>query len=376
MKISRGWVIAAVGSLLVAGLIYLVQPRSDSPEHSTNSDAANGASAAWLFTQAMGHPADQITGTFSTPDRLGVMVVFTPTSSFTADEADRTLNWVRGGGLLIYAAEEGDTELDRALGVVRLGGYISSVNETANATVDGVTSLSGADSVDPLDPTAEQVPFMRTSNGFVTGYTQRIGAGIAVVLSDPLVLCNGYLDKADNGRLLADLLGLAYPTAHVYFDEYHHGLTTSDLAPQSWVLTPWGAALLWLLVAVFVGLVLRGRRFGPLIDRPAEMARSDVEWSVAVGQLLRRSSARAVTLGLLANATERVVASRNGLSVQPRERFWNALWVRDPQVAKDLAQVENSLVAASATEGGLLDAAQQLHRIAHPVASTKTLERR
>jgi hypothetical protein len=372
MRISRGWVIAAAGSLLVAGLIYVVQPRSDSPEHSTNSDAANGASAALLFAQAMGHQANQITGTFSTPDRLGVMVVFTPTSSFTPDEADRTLSWVRGGGLLIYAAEEGDPELDRAFGVVRLGGYVSSVNEKGNATVDGVTSLTGADSVDPIDPTAEQVPFMRTSSGFVIGFTQRIGTGIAVVLSDPLVLCNGYLDKADNGRLLADLLGLADPSANVYFDEYHHGLTSSDLAPQSWVTTPWGAALLWLLVAVFVGLLLRGRRFGPLIERPAEMARSDVEWSVAVGQLLRRSSARGVTLGLLANATERGVASRNGLSVQPRERFWNALWVRDPQVAGELAQVENSLAAASATEGGMLQAAQQLHRIAHPVAPAKS----
>lgn len=329
-----------------------------------------------LFTEAMGHPTDQITGTFSTPDRLGVMVVFTPTSGFTPDEADRTLSWVRGGGLLIYAAEEGDSELDRALGVVRLGGYVASPKETANATVDGVTSLAGADSVMPLDPTAEQVPFMRTTNGYVTGYTQRIGTGIAVVLSDPVVLCNGYLEKADNGRLLADLLGLSYPDSHVYFDEYHHGLTASDLAPQSWVQTPWGAALLWLLVAVFVGLLLRGRRFGPLIERPAEIARSDVEWSVAVGQLLRRSSARAVTLGLLANATERAVASRNGLSVQPRERFWNALWVRDPQVAGDLAQVENSLPAASITEGGLLGAAQQLHRIAHPVAQKKTLEHR
>jgi hypothetical protein len=376
MRISRGWVIAAAGSLLVAGLIYVVQPRSDSPEHSTNSDAANGASAALLFAQAMGHQANQIAGTFSMPDRLGVMVVFTPTSSFTPEEADRTLSWVRDGGLLIYAAEDGDPELDRAFGVVRLGGYISSVNETGNATVGGVTSLTGADSVNPIDPTAEQVPFMRTSNGFVIGYTQRIGTGIAVVLSDPLVLCNGYLEKADNGRLLADLLGLGDPSANVYFDEYHHGLTASDLAPQTWVTTPWGAALLWLLVAVFVGLLLRGRRFGPLIERPAEMARSDVEWSVAVGQLLRRSSARAVTLGLLANATERGVASRNGLSVQPRERFWNALWVRDPQVAGELAQVENSLAAASSTEGGMLQAAQQLHRIAHPVAPAKTLEHR
>jgi hypothetical protein len=152
----------------------------------------------------------------------------------------------------------------------------------------------------------------------------------------------------------------------VVFDEYHHGLIASDFAPQAWLLTPWGAALLWLLVAVFFGLVLRGRRFGPLVGRPAEVARSDAEWSVAVGQLLRRSGARAVTLGVLANATERAVAARTGLPLQPRERFWNALWVRAPEVAGELAQVESTLPAASADEHELLKAARRLHDIAHP----------
>ncbi|HEX2647585.1 MAG TPA: DUF4350 domain-containing protein [Candidatus Dormibacteraeota bacterium] len=371
MRVSRGWVIAAIVAIVIAGVLYLLQPRSDSPEHSTNSDAANGASAALLFAQAMGHPTSQITGSFNAPEGRGALFVFTPTSSFTSDEAGRTLSFVEGGGLLVYAAEEGDQALDQALGVVRLGGYVFTDGETANPVVDGVARLSGAGQVMPLDPKPDQVPFMRAGRGFVTGYIQRIGAGTVVVIADPLLLCNGYLDKADNGRLLADLLGLAGSDAAVQFDEYHHGLAASDLAPQPWVTTPWGAALLWLLVAVFVGLLLRGRRFGPLVERPAERERSDVEWSVAVGQLLRRAGARVETLGLLASATERAVAARNGLTVQPRERFWNALWVRAPQDAADLARVEDSMHAASASDGGLLEAAQQLHRIAHPVTRKK-----
>jgi hypothetical protein len=166
--------------------------------------------------------------------------------------------------------------------------------------------------------------------------------------------------------MLADLLGMVEPSSHVAFDEYHHGLTASDFAPQAWITTPWGAGLLWLLVAVFIGLVLRGRRFGPLLERPAEVARSDAEWSVAVGQLLRRSSARGVTLGLLAGATERAVAARTGLSLQPRERFWQALWVRAPGVARQLADIETTLDGASGTEHDLMDAARKLHEIAHP----------
>jgi hypothetical protein len=372
MKGARGWVIAGLISVAVATAAYLVQPHQDSPEHSSSSDAANGASAARLFAQAMGHPTDQIGGTFSPPAPFGVMFVFTPSSPYTPDEAERTRLWVRSGGALIYASEQGDPELDRAFGVTRLGGYTGSDREIASPVVPGVTTVAGASAVMPLDPTAGQVPFLRSPNGFVVGYLERISSGVVAVLADPLVLCNGYLDKLDNGRLLADLLGLAGPSAAVLFDEYHHGLILSDFTPQAWVTTPWGAGLLWLLVAVFVGLILRGRSFGPLIPRPAEVARADVEWAVAVGQLLRRSSARAVTLGLLASATERAVATRTGIPLQPRERFWNALWVRVPGLAADLAEAENALFASAASEPELLKAAQRLHHMAHPVAEERS----
>ena len=77
MKGARGWIIAAVVAILIAGAAYLVQPQKDSPEHSSNSDAANGASAALLFAQAMGHPADQITGSFTAQPPYSMMFVFT-----------------------------------------------------------------------------------------------------------------------------------------------------------------------------------------------------------------------------------------------------------------------------------------------------------
>lgn len=363
---ARGWIIAGAVAIVIAALAYALQPHSDSPEHSSNSDAADGTSAALLFAQAMGHATSQMTDGFDVPASNSVLFVFTPTSPYTPDEADRLHTWVQGeGGVLVYASEQGDPELDRAFGVTRLGGQAFGGSYAGMPVADGVTKVSGAGTFIPLDPSATQVALLRTGDGLTAGYIQRIGTGRVVVLADPLVLCNGYLDKTDNGTLLADLIG-SDSTASVTFDEYHHGLTVSDFAPQAWLTTPWGAALLWLLLAVFFGLFMRGRRFGPVVPRPAEVARSDVEWSVAVGQLLRRSSARAVTLGLLANATERAVAARTGLPLQPRDRFWNALWVRAPETADELSRLENTLVAASATERDLLNAARKLHEIAHP----------
>jgi hypothetical protein len=367
MKNLRGWVIAFVLALLVGVVAYLGQPKQDSPEHSSGSDAANGTSAARLFAQAMGHPTNQIEGTFSPPATDGLMFVFTPTSPFTSDDAGRTSAWVRQGGVLIYASEQGDPELDRAFSVTRLNGVLSITTQTATPVLDGVNTVTGGSDAVPFSVSSSQVPILRAS-GYPLGYIQKFGAGSVVVLADPLVLCNGYIEKSDNGRMLSDLLGLVGGGASVGFDEYHHGLILSDFAPQAWVTTPWGAAILWFLVAVFVGLLLRGRRFGPLIPRPAEATRADAEWAVAVGELLRRSGARALTLGMLANASERAVAMQTGLPAQPRDRFWNALYARAPEVAAELADAERALYGSAGGDAELLSAAQRLHRIAYPPA--------
>jgi hypothetical protein len=89
---------------------------------------------------------------------------------------------------------------------------------------------------------------------------------------------------------------------------------------------------------------------------------------VAVGELLRRSGARAVTLGLLATASERAVAARTGLPLQPRERFWNALWIRAPEVAAELAEAEHALYGSAGGDAELLKAAQRLHDVAYPIS--------
>src|SRR5260370_29737705 len=112
MKSLRGWVIAFVLAVLIGGVAYLGQPKQDSPEHNSNSDAANGTSAARLFAQAMGHPTSQIEGTFTPSSQNCLMFVFTPTSPYTADDADQTASWVRQVGMRTYASGQGDASLD------------------------------------------------------------------------------------------------------------------------------------------------------------------------------------------------------------------------------------------------------------------------
>jgi hypothetical protein len=375
MKGARGWAVIIVIALAIAGIAYLVQPHKGSPEHSSNSDAADGTSAARLLAAAMGHPTDQVAGTFALPAAGSLLFVFSPTSAYTSADAEDVMRWLRSGGVLIYATEQGDPELDSALGLRREGDFVDSSSATANPVLAGVDQVAGGGVAESIFPMPNQVPVLR-SGGRTIGLIERVGAGTAVVLTDPLMLCNGYLSQADNGRFLADLLGLVDAQAPVAFDEYHHGLILSDFAPQAWISTPWGAALLWLVVAIFASLVLRGRAFGPILPRPPDVARADAEWAVAVGELLRRSGGRSATLGMLARASERAVATRTGLPLEPRERFWSALYVRAPEVANELAQAEQELRAATAGDAQLIVAAQRLHRIAFPAPTRTSKESR
>src|SRR6266508_3797031 len=219
MRGLRGWALAAGIVIAIAAVASLAQPHEDSFEHNSNSDVANGTSAALLFSEAMGHPTDQVAGDFTLPARDGLLFIFTPTSPFSTNDADRTAGWVRNGGTLVYASEDGDAELDRALAVSRYMGGVESHVQTANPILDGVTQVAGNEFAQPIRPGRLQVPILRSGDGFTIGFLERFGLGLVVVLADPLVLCNGYLEKLDNGRFLADLLGLVSDGAAVSFDE-------------------------------------------------------------------------------------------------------------------------------------------------------------
>src|SRR5260370_42319171 len=151
----------------------------------------------------MGHPTSQIEGTFSPPSQNGLMFVFTPTSPYTADDADQTANWVRQGGVLIYSSEQGDAQLDRAFSVTRLNGHASSQPEYANPVLDGVTTVSGGSLAVPFLASAARVPILRTGCGYPLGSIHRVASGTVLGLADPLVLCTDCLHTAPNARHLS-----------------------------------------------------------------------------------------------------------------------------------------------------------------------------
>ena len=365
MRVS-GRALGVAVLLLAIVLAFALRGTSsgDSPEHRTDSDAGNGASALVQLASALGHPTTTLQDGFRPDLGMGVVFVLSPTVGFTRDEARRAMDYVTGGGVLVYASEQGDPELDQALQVTRQRTIASGEAAGAGPQLAGVSRVVGAVAVQPLAPRPAQAVLLRSSSGEPVAFEQFVGRGRAVVLADPLPLCNGYLEQADDWRLAADLVSLAQAGTGVAFDEYHHGPVGVGSPLTGWLSTAWGAAIAWAVVAGFAGLLLRGRAFGPRLALPGTALRSSAEHVAAVGGLLQASRATAATGGLLVVATRRALAARHGLVLGPD--FARTLGQRAPAEAAELRAAEAELGAGGQAEAALLAAARRLHRLAYP----------
>jgi hypothetical protein len=356
-----------LGALVLAiglGVYLRGSPAQDSPDHRVASDAANGTSALKQLAEALGHPTVTLQDSF-TPD-LGMRVLFvlSPRTGFTKQEAQRLSDYASGGGVVVYAAEEGDPQVDATLHIDRRSTLVSGEGTAAGPMLSGVHRVSGGPAVRPLVPSPAQVVLLRGGTGQPIGIEELVGRGRIITLADPLPICNGYLATADNGRLASDLVSLAGGGGSVAFDEYHHEVKGPTSPLTAWLSTSWGASLSWAVVLLFVGLFLRGRAFGPRLELPGGGDRSTAEYVAAVGRLLHRTRAVGVTAEVLKGAARRAVAQRHGIGATGTA-FERSLTQRAPQEASELAAAEAQLAGAR-RDDTLLAAARRLRSLAYP----------
>ena len=367
----RRWILLGGLVALIAVVVVLRGTATgDSPEHSSASDAGNGTSALRLYAESLGHATGAVEGDYALPSSTALLFVFHPTEGFSNAESQQLDTWLRAGNVAVYATEERDPQLDNQFGLHLTSRTVDAPAHAAAPVFGGVGSLSGASSALAFKPSPSQVPLLRNAAGDVLAVRLVVGSGQLIAMTDPLVLCNGYLRLADNGRFAADLIALTPNGGAVLFDEFHHGQIAGN-APTAtaWVLTPWGAAL---ALAVIIIVALRGRAFGPPIPLRQAGDRSSAEYAAAVGSLLHRTGARRVTLETLLAATRRTVAERVGLgSDTPSGQVLDTIAQRSPAAAAELTRAEAELPSALTSEAAVLDMARRLHDLAYPLSTVE-----
>jgi len=311
-----------IALLVLAGVLVTARglQGQDPTWHSSKSDGPNGTSALLLYAAALGRPEQTVQGSFELPAPATTLFVFdpfTPPLFFSppspespAGAAGRLKAWVASGGTLVYADDNLDGQLSQAFGIGKTSGLVLSGGVPAVPYFPGVRRAGSGSAVTPLRAGPDQAVALRSAGGPTLGLVLPLGSGRVVALADPLLLCNGYLGEADNWRLAAALIEASPAVA---IDEFHHDLGNVS-GSGDWSRQPLGIGLLWAFLAVFVGVALRNRRFGPRLHVGATGERSSAEHVSAVGRLLRRFGGRGMTVELAVAATRRALIERTGIS--------------------------------------------------------------
>src|SRR3981081_3161252 len=132
-----------------------------SPDHASSSDAVEGTSALRADADALGHSSGSVEGEFNLSSSSGLLFVVTPTNGFSASEVQQLNSWMQSGGIVVYAAEEGDPQLDTQFGLSRSVRAVAAKAHAAAPILGGVATVAGAAGARAFKPTASQVPLLR-----------------------------------------------------------------------------------------------------------------------------------------------------------------------------------------------------------------------
>jgi hypothetical protein len=371
---SRPWLLL-VALLVVAGILITLraQQGEDPSWHSSRSDGPQGTSALVLYAAALGRPASTVEKGFDLPAPPATVFVFDPFTGYSAADAGRLKAWVERGGTLVYADEELDARLAQAFGIRKSRGITPSNGTPAVPVFDGVRKIGSNTFVSPLVVGPDQTAVFQ-NGGAALALVAAAGSGRLVVLADPAVLANGFLGQDDNWRLAAELIEAAPAVA---IDEFHHDLGNVS-GESDWSRQPLGIGLLWAFIAIFAGVALRNRQFGPRVFPGATGERSSAEHVQAVGRLLSRFGARRLALDMALWATRRALLERTGIARDATpEKLAEVLERTSPEVAREwaLAQRDAYQAAISGSDGLLTRAASRLHALAYPMTPQERIRR-
>ena len=164
---GRGWIALAVMVLLVFVLVLLrgTGTQGRSPDHASTSDAGDGTSALRAYADALGHSSGSVEGDFALSPSSGLLFVFTPTTGFSSGEVQQLNSWMQSGGVLVYAAEDGDPQLDAQFGLRRSPTAVPAKAHAARSQPGAPTSLEdSADVMKIPDPIIEPTTIIVASS--------------------------------------------------------------------------------------------------------------------------------------------------------------------------------------------------------------------
>lgn len=194
------------------------------------------------------------------------------------------------------------------------------------------------------------------------------GAGRIVVLSDPYIVSNGGINRADNLFLAVGVV-TGGRSARVAFDEFHQGYAATQNELFAYFR---GTPILWMFAqSALVVLALvwtRSRRFARPIPAPRADRRSKLEFVASMAELQQRSRAYDLAIENIYQRTRRALARYGGLAPNaPLEKIAEQVARRSGKNRVELEallrECEDSIAGAPLTSRRAVELARALREL-------------
>jgi len=194
------------------------------------------------------------------------------------------------------------------------------------------------------------------------------GRGRVVVLSDPYIVSNGGINRADNLFLATNVVTGGHG-GRVAFDEFHQGYGATENQVFAYFR---GTPILWMFAQVsFVVLALvwtRGRRFARPLPAPRTDRRSKLEFVASMAELQQRAGAFDLAIENVYSRTRRVLTRYAGLDynssrAQIAERVADRSSLNSHKLQILMRQCEEAINGGKTTERQSLQLVTRLREV-------------
>lgn len=297
-------VVVVLFGALVAFSAYTTARQAEAertPAYSTHSTAANGTAALYAWFEELGYRVERIeNGPFRVAEDAGLLFVLMPAYPYNEIETRLLQTWVEelGHTLVLVTDSWHGTNLAQAFDVQARP--LVDVAQVLTPTVPLLISpppgpIQTVTRYGLVPDRDDFVAHLQTDEAPVL-ISMRPGQGRLILSTSPTPFTNAGLRDPGSARLAHNLLAGLEPGALIQFDEVHHGYTARDVdnALLAWLYrSPWGWALLYMLVVVLGWILLQGWRFGQPVPLPERMSRRpQSEYVTSMAGLFRRAGRR------------------------------------------------------------------------------------
>jgi len=313
--------------LVLAGLIILVvsslllyREREGFelfPNRTTLSARPGGYKALYLTLEELGYPPvgrwRKPLSDFTRPEDALVITSLPPGQTISGRDRDLVAEWVQDGGRLILIGHHFPVEHEYVhlpgtfdLEIVEsmemgplLGPLPEAVSEVApvqpTAYTRGVERAETGPSLRLRPTSPDHVVHLQDVHGDLC-VSLRSGRGKVIAIADADLASNQFIDRADNLRLVLNILTQEMGAGTVWFDEYHHGFRETEGLLDYGGESRAGPVGLQLVVLAAVWLLASTRRFGPVRPLPPSVRTETTEHADCLANLYAAAGARSYAL--------------------------------------------------------------------------------